>query len=98
MIADPAKFNKQSIGLAGDHLTGAELVNIFTEVTGEPARFVDVPMDEIEKKNIQSANMWRFKLNYEDKFKNYEKESRAIVPNVQNFREWLVIYWKNKDN
>jgi hypothetical protein len=97
VIADPAKFNRQNIGLAGDHLTGAELVKIFSEVTGEPAQFVDVPMEDIEKKSVQSAHMWRFKLNYENKFRNYVTESRNIVPDVQTFKEWLQIYWKNKD-
>lgn len=83
------EFKGKSIGLAGDHLTGQEMASIFEKVVGEKAKFVDQSLDE-----IPSSSAWRFYLEYESLLQDYERQTRSVVPNIQNFEQWLKENWK----
>eukprot|EP01114_Cavostelium_apophysatum_P018962 TRINITY_DN5976_c0_g1_i3.p1 TRINITY_DN5976_c0_g1~~TRINITY_DN5976_c0_g1_i3.p1 ORF type:complete len:260 (+),score=40.56 TRINITY_DN5976_c0_g1_i3:312-1091(+) len=94
VLKNADKWNGKSFGLAGDHLSGYEIAQIFSEVTGEPAKFVSSSLEEMKQKAEQSHNMWKFKMDNEAHMRNYVAESKAIVPDILNFRDWLTDYIK----
>lgn len=91
------EFLGKSIGLAGDHLTIQQMVHIFTEVTGEKAVGQDITIEEwVGTRDPSVGNMYRYKKEFEEDFKDYVQQSRSIYPHIQNFKEWLKENWKAK--
>jgi uncharacterized protein YbjT (DUF2867 family) len=48
-FAQPERFNRQEIDLAGDVLTGKEAAHVFTRVLGRPVQYVQTPRDVLER-------------------------------------------------
>mmetsp|Transcript_68300 Transcript_68300/g.160612 ORF Transcript_68300/g.160612 Transcript_68300/m.160612 type:complete len:116 (-) Transcript_68300:23-370(-) len=93
VVRNPEVYAGKTVGLAGDHLSGDEIVATFKTVTGNQARFEDVPLETVREKNPDGANMWEFKRLHEDTMARYVAESRAIVPDILSLADWLRANW-----
>jgi uncharacterized protein YbjT (DUF2867 family) len=90
----------QTVGIAGEHLTGAEMAAALGRALGQEIRYNDVPPDVYRGFGFPGAddlgNMFQFKRDFQDVFcgaRNVE-EARALNPSLQSFDAWLAA---NKD-
>jgi uncharacterized protein YbjT (DUF2867 family) len=90
----------QTIGIAGEHLTGTQMAMALTRALGEKVRYDAVTpevyrgYDNAAAKDV--ANMFQYMSEFEQDFcavRNVET-SRSFNPDLQNFERWLG---KNKD-
>jgi uncharacterized protein YbjT (DUF2867 family) len=90
----------RTVGIAGEHLTGAEMAAAFSRALGEEVRYNDVPPDVYRGFGFPGAedlgNMFQFKRDFNDDFCGARsvEESRALNPSLQTFEVWLS---RNKD-
>jgi len=97
ILKDPAHIGS-TIGIAGEHLTGAELAAAFTEALGEDVRYHAVSFDTYRSFDFPGAadlgNMFQFKHDFNDYFcriRDIDK-SRALNPALQTFAQWLSAH------
>lgn len=89
----------KTVGISGEHLTGAQMAKVLSKVTGEDIRYNDVPFDVYRGFGFPGAddlgNMFQFKHDFEDYFCGIRKldESRKLNPELQTFEMWAS---KNK--
>jgi uncharacterized protein YbjT (DUF2867 family) len=90
------EFIGKAVGISGEHLTGAQMASIFSEVLGRDIRFNSVPPEAYRGFGFPGAedlgNMFQFKRDFEDYFcgaRNPEF-ARSVNPALQNFRTWLT--------
>jgi uncharacterized protein YbjT (DUF2867 family) len=90
----------QTVGIAGEHLTGSQMASTLTRALGEKVRYDAVTpevyrgYDNAAAKDV--ANMFQYMSEFEQDFcgvRNIET-SRSFNPDLQNFERWLG---KNKD-
>lgn len=85
-----------SIGVAGDHLTGAELATELSAALGKPVTYNSVTPDAYRHLGFPGAeelgNMWQFKRDFETAYLARRDLSRvrALNPAAQTFRTWLA--------
>lgn len=86
----------QTIGIAGEHLTGAEMAAALSQAIGEEVHYNDVPADVYRSLDFPGAedlgNMFQFKRDFNEYYcgiRNVEK-SRMLNPSLQRFDEWLA--------
>lgn len=85
----------ESIGIAGDHLTAAELATHLGTALGEPVRYNAVTPDEFRAFGFPGAdeigNMWQFKRDNERAYcaRRDLSRARALNPGLADFRTWL---------
>jgi uncharacterized protein YbjT (DUF2867 family) len=85
----------QTIGVAGEHLTGAEMAAAFTKAFGREVRYVDVPPEIYRTWDFPSApelgNMLQFKRDFNELFCSVRdvERSRQLNPQLQTFDGWL---------
>jgi len=94
-----ALFNQPAaqrrVGVAGEHLTGPEMAAAFTDLLGEPVRFVDIPTAAYARLPfpgaVEVAAMFAFKqLNNAALCASRPVEAtRALQPGLLSFRAWL---------
>ena len=90
----------QTIGVAGEHLTGAEMAVTLTKALGQEVRYNAVPADAYLSFGFPGAedlgNMYQFKHDFEDHFCGARDPdaARELNPELQTFAQWLE---KNKD-
>lgn len=100
IFRDSAKWIGKRVGVAGEHLTMAEMAAIFTEVLGEEVRYNDVPPEVYRSFGFPGAddlgNMFQFNRDIAEDFLGARSlaVSRSLNPQMQSFRDWLVA---NKD-
>lgn len=100
IFRDSAKWIGKRVGIAGEHLTMAEMAAIFTEVLGEEVRYNDVPPEVYRSFGFPGAddlgNMFQFNRDIAEDFLGARSlaVSRLLNPQMQSFRDWLV---SNKD-
>lgn len=88
-------FVGRTIGLAGEHLTGAELAAGLSDVAGEPVRYHDVPLAAVRAAPVPGAaavaNMFQIITEAnEDYCAHYDVAlTRSLNPRLQTFAEWL---------
>jgi len=86
----------QRIGVAGGHLTGAQMAAAFTEVLGRPVRYVDVDPSAYRTWTFPNApelsNMIQFKRDFADAFCSVRSVERSaqLNPLLQGFGQWLA--------
>lgn len=86
----------ESIGLAGDLLTGSQLAAELTRALGEPVAFNAVEPDVYRSFGFPAAdelgNMWQFKRDFEAAFcaRRDLVRARALHPGLKTVAEWLV--------
>jgi uncharacterized protein YbjT (DUF2867 family) len=84
-----------SIGIAGDHLTGAELAQHLSTAVGETVTYNAVTPDVFRAFGFPGAeelgNMWQFKRDYESAYcaRRDLKRARALHPGMADFATWL---------
>lgn len=90
------EFIGRTVGIAGEHLTGAEMAATLSEAYGQPVTYIPVPFDVYRGLDFPGAddlgNMFQFKHDFEDYFtgaRNLET-SRALNPQLQTFATWLA--------
>jgi len=87
----------ESIGIAGAHLTGAELAAGLADALGEPVRFNAVTPDEYRAFPFDGAvelgNMWQFKRDCEAAYcaRRDLARARALHPDMMDLAGWLAI-------
>jgi len=85
----------QNVGIAGEHLTGAEMAAALARALGRAVRHVDVPPEVYRGFGFPGAddlgNMFQFKRDFNAEFcaaRSVER-SRALNPRLQSFAQWL---------
>ena len=90
----------QTVGIAGEHLTGAEMAAALGRAQGQEIRYNDVPPDVYRGFGFPGAedlgNMFQFKRDFQDVFCGARPvdKSRELNPSLQSFDAWLA---ENKD-
>jgi uncharacterized protein YbjT (DUF2867 family) len=94
------EFIGKTIGIAGEHLTGAQMASSFSKAFGKDVRYNDVPPQVFRNFGFPGAadlgNMFQFKRDFEEAYcgaRNLQV-SRSLNPLLQTFDVWLA---QNKD-
>jgi uncharacterized protein YbjT (DUF2867 family) len=90
----------KTIGVSGEHLSGAEMAAVLSEVLGINCRHNSVSPAEFRAFGFPGAddlgNMFQFKRDFESDFRRARDVAvaRALNPELQDFRAWVSA---NKD-
>jgi uncharacterized protein YbjT (DUF2867 family) len=93
------EFIGKTVGVAGEHLTGAQMAAALTKALGREVRYNDVSPDVYRSFGFPGAdemgNMFQFKRDFEQVYCGARDLglSRALNPSLQTFEKWLT---KNK--
>ena len=85
----------KTVGIAGDHLTGAQMAEALSTALGQPVRYNAVPPEVYRGFGFPGAedlgNMFQFKRDFEADFCGARslETSRALNPALQTFAAWL---------
>jgi uncharacterized protein YbjT (DUF2867 family) len=89
------EFIGKTIGIAGEHLTGAQMATSLTKALGRDVRYNEVSPDVYRGFGFPGAedmgNMFQFKRDFEQDYcgsRNLEL-SRSLNPGLQTFEVWL---------
>ena len=89
------EFIGKTVGVAGEHLTGAQLAAKMSQALGREVRYNDVPADVYRGFGFPGAdemgNMFQFKRDFEADFvgaRNLDT-ARRLNPELQDFATWL---------
>lgn len=91
----------KTVSVAGEHLSGADLAEKFSQALGEEVRYVDVDPDAYRSFGFPAAdelgNMFQFKRDFEDAYVGARdlEIARSLNPQLQDFDTWLA---NNKDS
>lgn len=86
----------QTVGIAGEHLTGAQMAAALTEALGQAVNYFAVPFDMYRGFGFPGAedlgNMFQFKHDFEEYFCGTRDLifSRSLNPKLQSFAAWLA--------
>ncbi|MFS8084833.1 MAG: NmrA/HSCARG family protein [Acidobacteriota bacterium] len=90
------EFVGKTVGIAGEHLTGAEMAAAFSRALGQEVHYHDVPPEVYRGFGFPGAedlgNMFQFKRDFNEIFcqaRNLEFTSE-LNPSLQTFAEWLA--------
>lgn len=89
-------FVGKTVGVAGEHLTGAQMAAQLAQALGQPVRYNDVPPEAYRAFGFPGAedlgNMFQFKRDFEAEFcaARDVAASRALHPGLQTFAAWLA--------
>ena len=87
-----------TIGIAGEHLTGAELAQHLSAALGEPVHYEAMTPEAYRAPGhealVELANMWVFKRDCEALYRAARSVeiTRELNPALQTFREWLATH------
>ena len=90
----------KTVGIAGEHLTGAQMAAALTRALGQEVRYNDVPPEVYRSFGFPGAedlgNMFQFNRDFEQVFCGPRRPdvARSLNPALQTFDEWLA---KNKE-
>ncbi len=88
----PDRFIGTNIELAGDELTGPQMSEAITAVSGMKTDFQVVPIDVARQQSEEGAVMFQWFIDH-----GYEadiEELRQIHPGLMDFPQWLAKNWK----
>ncbi len=86
----------KTVGIAGEHLTGAQMAAAFTRALGQPVVYNDVPPEVYRSFGFPGAedlgNMFQFKRDFEKVYCGARDVafSRELNPSLQTFDQWLA--------
>jgi uncharacterized protein YbjT (DUF2867 family) len=89
------EFIGKTVGIAGEHLSGAEMAAGLTRALGEKVTYQDVPPEVFRSFGFPGAedvgNMFQFKRDFNDYFRGARSVdfSRSLNPELQSFDQWL---------
>jgi uncharacterized protein YbjT (DUF2867 family) len=90
----------KTVGIAGEHLSGAEMAAALTRALGQEVRYNAVPPEVYRSFGFPGAddlgNMFQFKRDFNDYFRGVRDVdfARTLNPELQSFDGWLS---KHKD-
>jgi uncharacterized protein YbjT (DUF2867 family) len=93
------EFIGKTVGIAGEHLTGAQMAAALSKALGQEVRYNAVPFDVYRGLGFPGAddlgNMFQFKHDFQEVFCGARNlgVARALNPELQTFEQWLA---KNK--
>jgi len=93
------EFIGKTVGVAGEHLTGAQMAAALTKALGQEVRYNDVTPDVYRSFGFPGAedmgNMFQFKRDFQQLYNGARdlNVSRSLNPALQTFDAWLA---KNK--
>ena len=94
------EFIGKTIGIAGGHLSGAEMAAGLSSALGEEVRYHDVPPEVYRSLDFPGAedlaNMFQFKRDFNEDYcaaRDLDR-CRVLNPELQTFDQWLV---RNKE-
>jgi uncharacterized protein YbjT (DUF2867 family) len=96
IFAKGQEFIGKTVGVAGEHLTGAQMAASLSKALGQEVRYNDVPPEVYRGFGFPGAedlgNMFQFKRDFEAVFCGARKleVSRALNPSLQTFDRWLA--------
>ncbi|MGD8281929.1 MAG: NmrA/HSCARG family protein [Gemmatimonadota bacterium] len=85
----------KKIGVAGEHLTGAEMAAELSRALGEDVTYVAIPWDQYRALGFPGAedlgNMMQFKHDFQDEYLAARdlEVARRLNPDLQTFSRWL---------
>ena len=91
------EFIGKTVGIAGEHLTGAQMAAALTKAIGEEVRYNDVPPETYRSFGFPGAddlgNMFQFKRDFEHVFCGARDIgiARSLNPSLQTFDVWLAV-------
>jgi len=86
----------KTVGIAGEHLTGAQMAAALTNALGKEVRYNDVPPEVYRGFGFPGAddlgNMFQFKRDFNEDFccARSVDVSRTLSPSLQTFDTWLA--------
>jgi len=86
----------KTVGIAGEHLTGAQMAAALARALGKEVRFNDVPPDVYRGLGFPGAqdlgNMFQFKRDFQKDYCSVRdvEASRVLNPALQSFDQWLA--------
>jgi len=89
------EFIGKTVGIAGEHLSGAEMAAGLTRALGEKVTYQDVPPEVYRGFGFPGAddlgNMFQFKRDFNEYFRGARSVdfSRSLNPELQSFDQWL---------
>jgi uncharacterized protein YbjT (DUF2867 family) len=89
------EFIGKNVGVAGEHLSGAELAAAMSRALGEKVIYQDVPPEVYRSFGFPGAddmgNMFQFKRDFNDHFRAARSVefTRSLNPELQTFDQWL---------
>lgn len=90
------EFIGKTVGIAGEHLTGAQMAAAFTRALGQEVRYNDVPPKVYRSFGFPGAdnlgNMFQFKRDFNEYFCGARdlEAARALNPALETFDAWLA--------
>lgn len=90
------EFLGKTLGIAGEHLTGAQMAAALSRALGREVRYNDVSPDVYRSFGFPGAddmgNMFQFKRDFESDYCGARslEVSRALNPALQTFDQWLA--------
>ena len=85
----------KTVGIAGEHLTGAEMAAAFTKALGQEVRYNEVSPDVYRQFGFPGAddlgNMFQFKRDFQEALcgPRDPRIARELNPALQTFAQWL---------
>ena len=90
----------KTVGIAGDHVSGADMAKGFSRALGEPVHYIDMKPEAYRALGFPGAddlgNMFQFYRDFNDDFmaaRSVER-SRSLNPKLQSFEQWLAARGK----
>lgn len=89
------EFIGKTVGIAGEHLTGAQMAAALTRALGQEVRYNDVPADVYRGFGFPGAddmgNMFQFKRDFNQDYcaARSLEVSRSLNPALKTFEQWL---------
>jgi uncharacterized protein YbjT (DUF2867 family) len=97
LLRDPDRWIGQRVGIAGEHLTGAQMAAQVGEALGIPVGYYPIEPDAYRALGFPGAedlgNMFQFNRDFADMFRAARDValSRQLNPRLQTLREWLAV-------
>jgi uncharacterized protein YbjT (DUF2867 family) len=96
ILKEGRRFIGQTIGIAGEHLTGNQMASALTKALGRDVRYTDVSPRVYRTWDFPGAaelcNMLQFKRDFEQVYCDARsvEQSRQLNPSLQTFERWLA--------
>ncbi len=93
-----AGFHRRTVGIAGEHPTGAQMAAELSRALGREVVYQAVPFEVYRGLGFAGAddlgNMFQFKHDFEDAFCGARSVefSRSLHPSLQTFAQWLAAH------
>jgi uncharacterized protein YbjT (DUF2867 family) len=90
------EFIGKTVGIAGEHLTGAQMAAAFSKALGQEVRYNPVPPDVYRSFGFPGAadlgNMFQFKRDFQEVWVGNRSVdlARSLNPALQTFEQWLA--------